>query len=440
MTDNVEIVIPPSTLRWLDEVPPDRPVVALMRHAARGHLPPGKAGYKVPVTETGASLARELGGVLGARLRSLHASPILRCVQTAELLREGSRQDLGILEDRLLGDPGVYVLDTSLAGPLWRDHGHEWVMEHLVSQRSPLPGLAAPREAARFLVQHMLWQAGDIPGIHVFVTHDSLVTATASWLQDRELGPDDWPWYLEAAWFWKGGENLHSAYREVRRSVPGGNLVGLDEGDVIEFARREIHATIGAGCPARFFLAGGAFKTLLTGRPVRDLDLWAPTPRDRELLEHLLAEKGAVPLEGTQYTDAYQLNGRVVELPRKAEPSTLEERLARFDIALSAVGVEYRPDGSWRALIHPLARESVRRREVLLLKPLVNWRHCLSTLERLRRYGGELGYHVPASEEAEVWAVFDAQTPEMQRGMIERLEASTKEDLGVRQEALCRCR
>lgn len=42
-----------------------------------------------------------------------------------------------------------------------------------------LPGMAAPEPAARFLVHYMLAAAKE-PGVHLFVTHDSLVTATAA--------------------------------------------------------------------------------------------------------------------------------------------------------------------------------------------------------------------------------------------------------------------
>ncbi len=70
--------------------------------------------------------------------------------------------------------------------------------------------------------------------------------------------------------------------------------------------------------------------------------------------------------------------------------------------------------------MHPLAGESVRRREVLLLKPLVNWKHSLSTLERMHRYAVDLGFDVPPAEANHVWEVFQAQPPEMRRGMIDR--------------------
>lgn len=428
--------IPASTTRWLNEAPTDRPVVVLLRHSVRPYLAPGDAGYALPLTADGVRLAEQLGARMGQNLRSLHASPLVRCIQTAEALRVGASANLPITPDRLLGDPGVYVVNDVAAGPIWKERGHEGVMAHLVRAHDALPGMAAPDAAARFLVQHML-ATGIEPGYHVFVTHDSLVTATAARLLGIPFGTDAWPWYLEAAFFWRSGENVHSAYREhvhYRRDA----LCSLDDLDVLEFARREVTAVVGPDVDARFFLAGGAFKTLLTGVPPRDLDLWAATPDDRAVLIAALLARGARPLEPRPYSDAFALFDRIVDVPHKAEPSTLEERLLRFDLGLSAVGVEHLPGARWRSVVHPLARRSVARREVLLLKPLVNWRHALATLGRLRRYAGELGFAVPAEEEAEIWGVFDDQPREMQLGMLERFDRAALPRPDIREEAACR--
>jgi hypothetical protein len=255
--------------------------------------------------------------------------------------------------------------------------------------------------------------------MHVFVTHDSLVTATAARLLGRPLGLDDWPWFLEGAFFWPSGEGIHVAYRDDEAVRPG-SLCGLQEADVVEFARREIAATVGFDSGARFFLAGGAFKSLLTGRPPRDLDLWAASERDRLLLVAALRARGAQPCGARPFADAFEIAGRVVEIPHRSECDTLSDRLARFDIAISAVGVEHRPHEEWSVIVHPLALESVRRREVLLLKPLVNWRYALATLERMRRYAEELDFESPAAEEEEIWKVFESQDTEMRAGLIER--------------------
>jgi hypothetical protein len=128
----------------------------------------------------------------------------------------------------------------------------------------------------------------------------------------------------------------------------------------------------------------------------------------------------------------------VVEVPHKTEPDTLSRRLARFDIGLSAVGVEHRPDGAWSVMVHPLALESVRRREVRLLKPLVNWKYALTTLERMRRYAEELSFSVPAEEEAEVWRVFEAQDAELRAGLIERYQRTGAGGFGIMEEVACR--
>lgn len=221
MSDNIEWRIPSSVLRGLVELPKDRPIAVLLRHSVRDDLPPGIAGYSLPITEAGTQLAQELGGLIGARLRSLHTSPLPRCVQTAEALNFGSDANLPIVHDRLLGDPGVFVVDGQRAQMNWDRLGHEGVMQYLVASDEVLPGMARPGPAARFLVQHMLTVTGNTPGLHLFVTHDSLVTATAARLLGQKLGTDAWPWYLEAAFFWRDQDDLHIQYRDqyLRRQI-----------------------------------------------------------------------------------------------------------------------------------------------------------------------------------------------------------------------------
>ena len=441
MTDTIQWRIPPSIFPILDRLPLNRPVVLLLRHSVRGHLPPGDAGYTLPITDIGQQLGHELGAVLGARLRTLHASPIMRCVQTAEVLRDGAGTEYPVVRDHFLGDPGIYVLDNKRAGQVWEDRGHEDLMAHLVSSDEPLPGMARPDEAARFLVQHMLAVANDTPGIHVFVTHDSLVTATAAQLLKRPLGKDDWPWYLEGAFFWHDEDGLHSAYRDfeaVRNDQDP--LCPLEETVVSEFARREVAATVGFDSGARFFLAGGAFKTLLTGQPPRDIDFWAPSVQDRNALIKALDLKGARPLPAPPFADAFEIRDRVVEVPHEIGPTTLDARLGCSDIAISAIGVEHRPKEQWDARIHPLAHLSLQRREVLLLKPLINWKYALTTLERMYRYAEELNFEIPPEEVGHIWRIYDEQAPEERERMIERYRRTGEGSYNIAEEAVCRSR
>lgn len=215
MSEGIESIVPPSLVRDIANAPTDRPVVLLLRHSARGPLPVGEAGNNVPITGSGKRSAVELGRKLGAHIRSLHSSPVPRCIQTAKALRKGANAELDIAVSRLLGDPGVYVLDGDLAWRNWERLGHEEVMRCIVSEDEPLPGMAQPDEAARILLRHMLTSAGDSSGLHLFVTHDSVITATVSRLQGSPHGPSDWPCFLEGALFWQSEEGVHVVYREA---------------------------------------------------------------------------------------------------------------------------------------------------------------------------------------------------------------------------------
>ena len=215
--------IPPSMTRNLAEAPVDAPVAVLLRHSVRGPLPRGDAGNAVPLTSDGVRLARRLGAVLGGRLRTLHASPLPRCVQTAGALRFGAEVDVPIVSDRLLGDPGVYVVDARRAWSNWEELGHEAVVQSLVSGRPALPGMANPGPAARVLVRHMLAVAGDRPGLHLFITHDFVITVTVAWLLGEPFGREDWPWYLEGAFFRQADGCISTAYRDrFKRQRPAG--------------------------------------------------------------------------------------------------------------------------------------------------------------------------------------------------------------------------
>ena len=430
--------IPPSVRRWFAGTPTDAPVTALLRHSVRGPLPAGDQANAVPLTRVGVQLARNLGALLGDRVVKLHTSPLPRCVQSAEAVRCGAGADIPIVHDRLLGDPGVYVVDGRVARSNWETLGHDRVMQSLMTGCEPLPGMADPDPAARFFVRHMLANSGDRPGLYLFVTHDSIITATVARILGEPLEKSSWPWYLEGAFFWRQGDRVVIAYRDNCRQCETGVFASLDERSVIDFARRQVSRIFGAACKARFFLAGGAFKTLLTGSRARDLDLWAPSVRDRELLKIALEDGGAVRLDDHPFAETFAVDGQTVELPYKTDPNTLEGRLARFDIALSAVGAEHEPGGRWRAAIHPLARTSIAHEQVLLLKPLVNWKWALATLERLRRYASELQYSVPPAEEEAVWRVFDAQSDHMKKRMLENYERVAEGGYGVREEALCR--
>lgn len=206
--------IPHSVLNGLKKIPKDRPVALLLRHAEREALPPNDIGYELPITQFGMQHSYELGKCLSGRIKGMRASPVFRCIQTAEQICKGAGADIAIEHDRAFGDPSIYVTSPDLAWKNWRSMGNEGVMQHMATADHALPGMAHPDEAARALVEHMLTLSGDKEGVHVFVTHDVIVSATTARILGESSRGTSWPQYLEGAFFWRRTGVLHAIYRD----------------------------------------------------------------------------------------------------------------------------------------------------------------------------------------------------------------------------------
>lgn len=193
-------------------------------------------------------------------------------------------------------------------------------------------------------------------------------------------------------------------------------------------------------------LAGGAFKRLLLGGGdaatagmQRDLDVWPATPADEALLLDRL-RAACSSCEATRWNHRFAVpaiaaGGRegcsasiMVELVRSTpgRSGALDAILARFDIALSAIGVTLEDGAVTGCQVHPLALDSVEQRAPLLLPGLPNEPFLLATAERVLRYARELGFAPPAAQLAELKRAFDSDTsPERRRQLLGNYAATS---------------
>lgn len=220
---------PAHTLRAVLEAPPGSTTLLLVRHADRGPIPPGEPGNDLPLRPEGVERARALGRAIGGRLGVVQSSPVPRCVQTAAAISEGAGHALAIQHDTLLGDPGVYVEQGGMAWEQWRTIGHERVVEHIVAGIR-LPGLADPLPASRRLYEHLVATAAGQVGVHLFVTHDILVTAAAAHWLGVPLGRADWPDFLEALVLVVADDEVTASYRRWSGPVRGARMSAATEG------------------------------------------------------------------------------------------------------------------------------------------------------------------------------------------------------------------
>lgn len=170
----------------------------IIRHAERPAIQDGTVGNELALTSDGVHETKRLAKSLPRKILSIESSPILRYTQTAELIAEHHELPLtSIGRSNLLGDPGFIIDDAELAWTNWLEKGAEAVNTHLLSGTSTWPGFKNLDEAVaqmRRAIEAKLAESED--GIHVWVTHDTIVATLASRLLTTPLTHKEWPDYL----------------------------------------------------------------------------------------------------------------------------------------------------------------------------------------------------------------------------------------------------
>ena len=207
------------TLALLTRAPTGSAVAIVLRHAEREEILPGTFGNDVPVTRRGLHSAHRLVMGLSPRTEGIvMTSPLLRCTQTADAIIAGSGWETAAKPDRLLGNPGPFVMAPELAGPLFADIGIEAIVSQQLAEDPPPDGMRSTSEGVQLLSDQLVVALTDQDRINLFVTHDAVLAVLVSYLYGFPVGGFSWPDYLDALVVWRGSDRLRFLWR------------GLDEG------------------------------------------------------------------------------------------------------------------------------------------------------------------------------------------------------------------
>lgn len=210
-----------TTLNILASLPTGYTTVLLLRHSTRHELPLDAPGDDIPLTDSGRAMAVAFGARIEDRLKSLHSSPVARCMETAAMIRNGSKQAMDIIPDTRLGNPGIFITDPELAWNNWLKLGNHGVIEKILTGTETLPGMAESKSAARMLVLSALAKVKNNAGVHIFVTHDVILAATVSGILGRHYGQPNSPKYLEGAFFLRVDDSrIRCLFRDKDELIP----------------------------------------------------------------------------------------------------------------------------------------------------------------------------------------------------------------------------
>jgi broad specificity phosphatase PhoE len=213
--------VPSSVLRSFEMVPPNVHVSLLLRHSHRRPIKFGSYGIEIPLTPRGVRVAEELGSVLGRRQAGrILASPVPRCVDTGMAVALGAGWSVDLVQDRRLGDPGPFVVDTSLAGPMFLELGSVEVARRQLVGPGPLPGMRPTQEGVLLLVD-LIAEGPDYSNtLDVLVTHDAIIAVVVGYLLGVIPGASTWPKFLDGPFVWRSPGGLGVAWMGTVKEVP----------------------------------------------------------------------------------------------------------------------------------------------------------------------------------------------------------------------------
>ncbi|ABN07885.1 Phosphoglycerate mutase [Methanocorpusculum labreanum Z] len=187
--------------------------VVLVRHAEREPFIKGEPGSHKKLTIRGERAALTFGERIGGRRIKAYASPMFRCMRTAELILAGAKEPENVCANDFLGDPGAYVFDDELTRGFYVKNPTKTVALEYI-RTGTLPGHYPIREGTDRLLGFLKSTAFQ-DGIAVCVTHDVFLCAFVSTLTEYDF-TDDWTGFLDGCilfrkneiWYlwWRGKE------------------------------------------------------------------------------------------------------------------------------------------------------------------------------------------------------------------------------------------
>ena len=215
-------LLPKSMFEAIDLLPnASTPVTLFTRHSLRELVNgQGLASYDLQLTEQGRELAYAWGQYLiqntDRAIQHCISSPIQRCVDTAALMIEGADRThkvvnthtIEIVEQRLLVEPGSFVLDIQQAAPYFRKQGALCFINSFVN--NALPGMKHPITGV-FDVLELLYHTHPTQhnGLSLAVSHDTILAAIVAVISgNKQIEQSDWPDMMEGLFVWFEGEDF----------------------------------------------------------------------------------------------------------------------------------------------------------------------------------------------------------------------------------------
>jgi len=176
----------------------------LIRHSERVQPPLDKPFLDAGLTENGYRDAiifgRHIKRKFPLRVMRLYSSPLKRCIETSKAILSGIGEKIEIEESIVLGDPGPYVINDSLARRSFLDIQPKNIIKMQVDG-AKIEGFRDIDEGSAILLDYILNHPPP-KGLHIFVTHDVIIAALVGYLIGYVVDQPNRIKYLQGACFY----------------------------------------------------------------------------------------------------------------------------------------------------------------------------------------------------------------------------------------------
>jgi len=187
-------------------------ICLLIRHAEKQLLKTDLFGNNSQLTEDGIVASKALGNSLKPFIEKVHASPLVRCIQTAEYFLSDKQQ---INHSKYLGGPGVFIKDAKAAGKIFIYNSPQQVANILLTDKKNPDGFyPSTASSVKKLLNYIFKQSQSTEKLSVFITHDIILATIIGYLFNISNTTTIWPNYLEHLLIWKNANNIQVSYKE----------------------------------------------------------------------------------------------------------------------------------------------------------------------------------------------------------------------------------
>lgn len=178
----------------------NEPVLLILRHAEKYVVDDFRLDSQQKITPAGALDAKAIGKSLGScfsKVNNIKSSPIDRCGQTADAIKDGLEFSGEIQVMDVLNADGVYVQDVNLAKANFINNNNPIGVFRKMLDGDVVGGMNNVEHATAVLLQALLNDLNEIKSPALYITHDSILALFVGTLLRCNFTQENWFGYLE---------------------------------------------------------------------------------------------------------------------------------------------------------------------------------------------------------------------------------------------------